>query len=126
VPLNQTVAGPHLDFVIGPEVFGWGFTVWNFGTTPADLIRWSIKVTGVNGTRVFGGHRSGVIPYLRSIHTLYMLPNTIPKTKIIIPYGHGVVNITVTISSRNANYSITHTSRWLLNGFKITSLRPFP
>ena len=115
--------GPRINFLVGPEIIGWGITIWNYGTQPAFFIRWKIETQGVNGTTVIGGNRHGVILYLRSIRSQYMLPLTLPQIKIIQPVGHGEIKITVDISCRNAGYSMTQTTRWMLNGGKVTAIR---
>lgn len=119
---SSAIDAPHLDFLAGPDSIGWEITLWNFGTKPAFFIRWKIETEGVNGTQVIGGNRQGIILYLRSMDSQYLLPGTLPITKLIQPVGRGEIRITVTIFCRNAGYDVTYTSHWMLDGLKVYAI----
>ena len=114
---DNDLDGPHVDFLFGAGILGFNIVIWNYGTQPAHFIRWEVEIQGVNGTRVIGGHRRGMIPILRPKDTQYMAPLTLPKTKYLFPFGYGEVEITVRVSCRNADFNNETTSNWILNGF---------
>lgn len=120
----NTAAGPNIDFLFGPGALGWSATIWNYGTRPAFLIHWKIETKGINGTIVINGNKQGVIPCLRSMHSLYMTPLTLPKTIHIFPFGRGEVEITVRVCCKNAQYSNTVTSFWMIHNGKLVPLQP--
>ncbi|MFH1101750.1 MAG: hypothetical protein V1726_06920 [Methanobacteriota archaeon] len=118
--IQMKTDGPHLDFLVGPELVGWGVTIWNFGSDPAFFIHWKISTRGVNGTRVLGGDRSGIILCLRPMRSQYMTRLTLPQTKIVQPLGRGEIEITVKLTCRNAGYETSLTSRWIVTGSKVS------
>ena len=122
--VDNTTAGPNIDFLFGPAALGWSATIWNYGTQPAFLIHWKIETKGINGTKVINGNKQGIIPCLRSMHSVYMTPLTLPKTKNIFPFGRGEVEITVQVSCKNAQYSNTVTSIWMIHNGKLVPLQP--
>ena len=116
---EQNSGGSHLDFLVGPQAVGWGVTIWNYGKKSVFFVAYDIEMNGVGDAKIVGGHHRGIIPCLRTKDTLFVAPLNFPKTKMIFPFGYGEVEITVHVSCKNANYDVTKTSYWILNGFKL-------
>jgi len=117
--LSNENDSPHLDFLVGPQAIGWGVIIWNYGKNPAFFISYDIEMKGVGDAKSIGGHHRGIIPLLRIRDTLFIAPLNFPKTKMIFPFGFGEVEITVHVSCKNANYDVTQTTHWILNGFQL-------
>ena len=113
---ENDLQGPRVEYLYKQGVIGSFVTIWNYGTEPATFISWKIDIEGLNGTRVLFGHRSGIIPILRPKDSQYMAPLTMPQSRHIFAFGFGRVQVTIKITCNNADYSITDTSNWILNG----------
>jgi len=116
---TQNADSAHLDFLMVPEAAGWSLTIWNYGTKPAFLIHWKIETKGINGTRVLDGDRQGMLLCLRPKDTQFMMPLTLPKSKIIFPIGNGEVEITVRVTCRSLDYDATYSNHWLIRGMRL-------
>ncbi|MCX6665399.1 MAG: hypothetical protein NT038_04990 [Euryarchaeota archaeon] len=113
---------PHLDFLVQPQAIGWGLILWNYGKHPAVFVTYEIEMKKVGNTKVIGGNQKGIIPVLRTRDTLFIHPLNFPMVKMIYPFGYGEVEITVHVSCKNANYDVTQTKHWIINGFKLMPL----
>jgi len=119
-------SGPQLDFLFGPGAIGWNIVIWNYGDEPASFVSWEIETKGVNGTLVLNGHRRGIIPVLRPKDTQYMAPLNFPRMKRIIPIGFGAVEITVRVYCTQANYDVSFTTDWYLQGVVLNPMFQHP
>ncbi len=119
IPTKSEENSPHLDFLVQPQAIGWSLILWNYGKNPAVFVLYEIETKKVGDAKVIGGHQKGIIPVLRTRDTLFIRPLNFPMAKMIFPFGRGEVEITVHVSCKNANYDVTQTKNWILNGIKL-------
>jgi|YNPBryantNP2012_1023418.scaffolds.fasta_scaffold03973_4 hypothetical protein len=112
--------GVHLDFLVTSEVIGLGVNIWNYGTQPAFLVYYEITTKGLDNATVIGGNKKGVIPVVHPKDTVFIRPLRFPKVIMIHPFGLGLVEVTVRVYCKNANYDNTVTTYWFLRRFTIS------